>query len=143
MDCQIREGSGAKFALLVHKKVIWLPIEPNQMKPIALLALLTALSLVLPAQNINKLVREKQVEKTIRALASDDMRGRSALVPEDINRAASFIEKQFRKAGLKPMEGLTGYRQEFQKIKLGTTSLKVVASGEQIPEDRLILSSNA
>lgn len=143
MDCQIREGSGAKFALLVHKKVIWLPIEPNQMKPIALLALLTALSLVLPAQNINKLVREKQVEKTIRALASDDMRGRSALVPEDINRAASFIEKQFRKAGLKPMEGLTGYRQEFQKIKLGTTSLKVVASGEQIPEDRLILSSKA
>ncbi|MEQ9412689.1 MAG: M20/M25/M40 family metallo-hydrolase [Cyclobacteriaceae bacterium] len=100
-------------------------------------------SFSLLAQDVNKLIKEKQVAKIISTLASDDMRGRSAMSPEDINKAGAFIEKQFKKAGLETMEGLSGYRQEFQKVKLTRTSLDVIVAGNKINEDRLILSSGA
>ncbi|MGB4972363.1 MAG: M20/M25/M40 family metallo-hydrolase [Cyclobacteriaceae bacterium] len=114
------------------------------MKPIFyLIIVLTLLTNALLAQDVNKLIKEKQVAKIIGTLASDKMRGRSALVPEDINKAGAFIEKHFKKAGLQPMQGLSGYRQEFQKVKLSRTSLEVIVAGATISEDRLILSSGA
>jgi hypothetical protein len=114
------------------------------MKRISYLILLLAiLTQPLLAQDVNKLIKEKQVSKIIGTLASDKMRGRSALSPEDINKAGAFIEKQFKKAGLQTMEGLSGYRQEFQKVKLSRTSLEVIVNGKTIGDDRLILSSGA
>ncbi|MBX2942370.1 MAG: M20/M25/M40 family metallo-hydrolase [Cyclobacteriaceae bacterium] len=114
------------------------------MKRIPYLILLAViLSQPLLAQDVNKLIKEKQVSKIINTLASDNMRGRSALVPEDIDKAGAFIEKQFKKAGLITMQGLSGYRQDFQKIKLSRTSLEVIVAGNKIPEDRLLLSSGA
>lgn len=114
------------------------------MKRIPILILIVGLlSHPLFAQDVNKLIKEKQVARIINTLASDDMRGRSALIPEDINKAGDFIEKQFKKAGLQPLQGLSGYRQEFQKMKLSRTSLKVIVAGTTIPDDRLILSSGA
>lgn len=114
------------------------------MKRIPYLILLAViLSQPLLAQDVNKLIKEKQVSKIINTLASDNMRGRSALVPEDIDKAGAFIEKQFKKAGLITMQGLSGYRQEFQKVKLSRTSLEVIVAGTTISEDRLILSSGA
>ncbi|HNP08202.1 MAG TPA: M20/M25/M40 family metallo-hydrolase [Cyclobacteriaceae bacterium] len=114
------------------------------MKRIPILILIVGLlSHPLFAQDVNKLIKEKQVARIINTLASDDMRGRSALVPEDINKAGDFIEKQFKKAGLQPLQGLSGYRQEFQKMKLSRTSLKVIVAGTTISDDRLILSSGA
>lgn len=108
-----------------------------------LILLITVLTHPLLAQDVNKLIKEKQVSKIINTLAADDMRGRSALSPEDINKAGAFIEKEFKKAGLQTMEGLDGYRQEFRKIKLSRTSLEVIIAGKAITEDRLILSSGA
>lgn len=114
------------------------------MKRIPILILIVGLlSHPLFAQDVNKLIKEKQVARIINTLASDDMRGRSALVPEDINKAGDFIEKQFKKAGLQPLQGLSGYRQEFQKMKLNRTKLEVIVAGTTIPDDRLILSSGA
>ncbi|MEQ8423234.1 MAG: M20/M25/M40 family metallo-hydrolase, partial [Cyclobacteriaceae bacterium] len=69
------------------------------------------------------------------------MRGRSALVPEDIDKAASFIEKEFKKAGLKPLNGSAGFRQEFQKVKIMLESIEVVAIDEVISSDKIIMSS--
>lgn len=119
-------------------------MKPDPMKRISSLILLFTLSSALVlAQDVNKLIKEKQVSKIIGTLASDKMRGRSALVPDDINKAGGFIEKQFKKAGLQPLQGLNGYRQEFQKIKLSRTSLEVIVNGETINEGRLLLSSGA
>ena len=81
--------------------------------------------------------------KIINTLAADEMRGRSALSPADINKAASFIEGEFKKAGLQPLSGLSGFRQEFQKEKLSLVSLEVIADGASIALDRLLLSSDA
>lgn len=93
------------------------------------------------AQQVNKYIKEKRITKIISALASDEMRGRSATSPQDIERAATFVEKQFKKAGLQPMEGLAGYRQEFPKKRVALEDLKVTLDGEAIPEERLLLVS--
>lgn len=106
-----------------------------------LLILLIQFSISSSAQDVNKYIKEKEVTKIIKTLASDDMRGRSALSPADINKAADFIETQFKKAGLKPLDGASGYRQEFQKVKLSRTSLDVVVNGQPVNHDRLLLSS--
>ena len=71
------------------------------------------------------------------------MRGRSALSPADINKAAAFIESEFKKAGLQPLAGSSGYRQEFKKEKLTLINLDVIVEGQSISADRLILSADA
>ncbi|MEQ8303562.1 MAG: M20/M25/M40 family metallo-hydrolase [Cyclobacteriaceae bacterium] len=93
------------------------------------------------AQQINKYIKEKRITKIISTLASDEMRGRSATSPQDIEKAATFVEKQFKKAGLQPMEGLAGYRQEFPKKRVALEDLEVTLDGEAIPEERLLLVS--
>lgn len=117
-------------------------MKPLTMKPFTLLIflLITTIHVIL-AQDVEKHIKQKQVTSIINTLADDDMRGRSAMSPADINKAASFIEKQFKKAGLQPMPGLTGYRQEFHKVKVSRISMEVIADGKPVTEDRLILSS--
>lgn len=66
-----------------------------------LILLITVLTHPLLAQDVNKLIKEKQVSKIINTLAADDMRGRSALSPEDINKAGAFIEKEFKRQACK------------------------------------------
>ncbi len=113
-------------------KLIYLPIT-----------FLFVLPSIVVAQNVNKHIKEKKVSKIIQTLSSDEMRGRSALVPEDINIASAFIEKEFKKIGLQPLNGLNSYRQEFQKIKLLRKNLVAVINGQAIPEEQIILSSDS
>lgn len=113
------------------------------MRGIAILIGCFLLTISLQGQPVNKYIKEKQVAKIINKLAADDMRGRSALSPADINRAAAFIESEFKKAGLQPLAGATGYRQEFQKEKLSLVNLEVIVDGKTIPKDRMILSSDS
>jgi len=119
------------------------PYPVVHMKKLVTILLFAVFVFTSKAQNVNKLIKEKNVSKIIHTLASDEMRGRSALAPQDINKAADFIEKQFKKAGLSPLPGLTGYRQEFQKVKLTLTNLDVIIAGKRIPQDYLLLSSKA
>src|SRR5689334_1600794 len=67
------------------------------------------------AQNVEKDITEKSVQRVISTLAADDMLGRSARVPEQIEKAAVFLDNEFKSIGLEPLKGLTGYRQEFIK----------------------------
>lgn len=113
------------------------------MKVFFFLSVFVLSAFVLVAQPTEKYIKEKHVSKIIKALASDEMRGRSALVPDDINQAAIFIEREFKKAGLTPLVGATSFRQEFQKLKLTRTNLEVISAGMTIPADRLMLSSQA
>ena len=93
------------------------------------------------AQRENKYILEKEVSKIVRALASDRMRGRSALVAEDIDRAAVYIEKGFSKAKLRPLPGQKSFRQHFMKQRVTRLTLEVNMDGTPIDESRLILSS--
>lgn len=93
------------------------------------------------AQPENKYVRKKDISKVLATLASDKMRGRSALNAEDIDRAATYIESQFRRAKLQMPPGQNSYRQQFQKKKITRLSLAVIIDGIPVEENRLILVS--
>lgn len=63
-------------------------------------------------QSGNNTISATEAERLVAALSSDDMQGRKAGTP-GIEKAASLIEAEFKAAGLQPMQGLPGFRQEF------------------------------
>jgi hypothetical protein len=62
------------------------------------------------AQQINRIINAKQVERIERILSADDMQGRKPFTP-GIDKAAEFISDEFKKAGIQPVNG--SFFQEF------------------------------
>ena len=95
-------------------------------------------------QKVEKYITEKSVTRVIKTLASDDMMGRPSARPEFIDKAAAFIEAEFKKIGLEPLKGLTGYRQEFVKERIRPQTLQVSLDGKIIsPDDAVLISEKA
>jgi len=90
---------------------------------------------------VDKYIKEKDVTRIIKTLSADDMMGRSATDAKSIFKAASFIEKEFKKIGLTYMTGLTSYRQEFQKQRVSPGSIEVIIDGDKISKDNIIFIS--
>ncbi|MBK5280164.1 MAG: M20/M25/M40 family metallo-hydrolase [Bacteroidia bacterium] len=93
------------------------------------------------AQKANKLIKEKNVARIIKTLSADDMMGRSARKPEQIEKATLFIENEFKKIGLQPLSGQTSFRQEFIKEQISPIKLDVTLDGEKVAIENLILVS--
>src|SRR5688572_29704915 len=113
--------------------------QNRKMKKLILsLCCIAVLSTVL-AQKENKLIKAENVSRVIKTLSADDMMGRPADNPQAIEKATVFIENEFKEIGLKPLKGLTGYRQEFTKERISPDKLNVVINGETIPSDKTLL----
>ncbi|MCW5910655.1 MAG: M20/M25/M40 family metallo-hydrolase [Cyclobacteriaceae bacterium] len=108
------------------------------MKKIILL-LFAGASLLGHAQPVNKHIKEENVARVIKTLAADDMMGRSATRPEHIDKAAAFIESEFKSIGLTPLKGLKGFRQEFKKDMIVPQTLEVVINDQKIPSENTLL----
>lgn len=67
------------------------------------------------AQQIDKVINAKEVERIERTLSSDEMQGRRTFTP-GIDKAADFIAAEFRKSGLQPVNG-TSYFQDFKMVR--------------------------
>jgi hypothetical protein len=83
------------------------------------------------AQDIDKIISKDYVDNLIKTLSSDDMQGRATFSP-GIDKAATFIETEFKKIGLQPLKGATGYRQTFYKYQLKPVSAEVSIDGKAI-----------
>jgi hypothetical protein len=95
------------------------------------------------SQDVNKLIKQNEVEQTIKALAADDMQGRGLFTP-GIEKAAQYIEKEFKEAGLKPLPMNNGYRQNFTLIKSTPVKTSVIINGDSVAaENRIIVSGGA
>lgn len=106
---------------------------------------LVLLAFVLPhllfGQKIDKLISERDVSRLIQALSADDMLGRSATDSTGIERAAAFIENEFRTIGLKPFFGVNTFRQSFEKQRISLSSFDVRVDNQPIaPENLLVIS---
>ncbi len=113
------------------------------MQKLKIILLLFFFSHQIVAQKINKIINQKDVERIIKTLSADDMRGRSAMKPEEIGKATIFIENEFKAIGLKPLNGLTSFRQVFEKGQIGNISTEVTIEGEKIlPENTIFISDN-
>jgi hypothetical protein len=110
------------------------------MRIITLILLLAALRL--PAQGIDRIFNPYAVKEVETALASDEMRGRATFTP-DIERAADYIETQFRQAGLQTWNGSSSYRQPFSMIQSKLVSLSGTVDGNDISADNAIVISSA
>ncbi|MDQ8003827.1 MAG: M20/M25/M40 family metallo-hydrolase [Pedobacter sp.] len=102
---------------------------------------LAVASLTANAQNIDKIITKDYVDHLIKTLASDDMQGRRTFTP-GIEKAATFIEKEFTAIGLKPLDGQTGYRQTFYKYQLKPVSTKVTIDGQVIADENVLVYGN-
>lgn len=102
---------------------------------------LAVASLTANAQNIDKIITKDYVDHLIKTLASDDMQGRRTFTP-GIEKAATFIEKEFTAIGLKPLDGQTGYRQTFYKYQLKPAATKVTIDGQTIADENILVYGN-
>lgn len=90
------------------------------------------------AQDINKIITKDYVDHLIKTLASDEMQGRRTFTP-GIDKAATFIENEFKQIGLKPLTGETGFRQTFYKYQLKASAASVTIDGQKVPDENVLV----
>jgi len=112
------------------------------MKKITIIIALVALTFQGFGQKVDKLIKQKDVERIIKTLSADDMQGRATFTP-GIEKAAQFIESEYKKTGLLPMAGNTGYRQNFSMIRTSLVKSSVNINGVKIPADSVAILSSA
>jgi hypothetical protein len=110
-------------------------------KFIAVISLLT-LSAGSFAQDVDKMIKQDDVERIIKTLSADDMQGRATFTP-GIEKAAQFIENEYKQIGLKPMEGNTDYRQNFTMIKTAPVKTEVSINGTVVSPDNVAATGSA
>jgi hypothetical protein len=108
---------------------------------IAIAALALAPSLGF-CQDVNKLIKQDDVERVIKTLSADDMQGRAPFT-SGIEKAASFIEGEFKQAGLSPLKGSTGFRQSFTMVRTSPVSSKVSINGTDVPSNKIAINASA
>ena len=109
------------------------------MKKIFSFAVASFFTLQLSAQNIDKIITREYADHLIKTLSSDEMQGRATFSP-GIDKAATFIESEFKKIGLKPLTGATGFRQTFYKYQIKKLSSSVKIDGKEIDPASVMVS---
>src|SRR5262245_61303330 len=100
-------------SLLIVKRNLYFSRKNYSIQMKKMVLALVLCSFTAYAQKTDKYIKEDNVKRIISALASDEMKGRSAMDYASIDKAALLIEKEFKAIGLKPLPGLKSFRQEF------------------------------
>jgi len=82
------------------------------------------------------------VEAVEQSLAADSMRGRAVFTP-DIERAADYIESQFRASGLQTWNSSSSYRQPFIMIRPKLIAVHGTLDGTALNTDNTVVISSA
>ncbi|VTP86131.1 M28 family metallopeptidase [Sphingobacterium daejeonense] len=106
----------------------------NQLLSLLFIALLSNFSIAQETQITNT----ENISRILNTLASDDMRGRSALNINDIGKAADFIANEFKEIGLKPYAEET-FRQSFIVERSKVTEQNVKFGKKNLPEDEFLI----
>jgi Zn-dependent M28 family amino/carboxypeptidase len=109
------------------------------MKKIFLFTLAAMAGLQLQAQNIDKIITREYTDHLIKTLSGDEMQGRGTFTP-GIDKAATFIESEFKKIGLQPLAGEKGFRQTFYKYQVANVSKSIKIDGSEISSENVILA---
>ena len=101
---------------------------------LVLIALLSASAVT--AQQIDKIINAKEVERIEWTLSSDEMQGRRTFSP-GIDKAALFIADEFKKAGLVPVNG-SSYFQEFKMVRTKFVSASGTLNGNAVDGKNIV-----
>jgi Peptidase family M28 len=114
----------------------------NNMKKFFLTGLLISITSFLLAQNIDKIINAREVDRIENKLASDEMRGRKTFTP-DIDRAADFIVSEFKTIGLQTWNNNGSYRQDFSMISLKLLSSSCTFDNKEVdPKNVVVITSS-
>ncbi len=97
-----------------------------------LVGLLAGASLPAAAQHVSK----GTVKRVLSTLAADDMQGRATGQPGNL-KAAEFLAAEFKRIGLQPLPGATGFMQEFPAYESALTSAQATLNGVALPADQV------
>lgn len=86
-------------------------------------------------------INSEQVKKHLYTLASDTMEGRK-VGTEGIEKAAQYIESEFKKLGLKPFQGAKDYRQTFSKGGMELSNIIGVLEGSSKKKEWVVVSAH-
>ncbi len=112
------------------------------MKKIISAIALATVSFYTFGQDVNKLIRQDDVERVIKTLSADDMQGRATFTP-GIEKAARFIEGEYKQIGLLPLAGDEGFRQNFTMTRVTAVKTVVEINGKLISADSVFASTSA
>jgi Zn-dependent M28 family amino/carboxypeptidase len=106
----------------------------------------TSLTLFSFGQDVDKLIKQDEVQRIITTLAADDMQGRKTFTP-GIEKAAKFIEGEFKKIGLEPLPGNADFRQQVTDVrsappKQALFNVVGVIPGKSKPEEFVLFSAH-
>lgn len=94
-------------------------------------------------QDVDKLINRDEVYRIIKTLSADDMQGRATFTP-GIEKAARFIEGEYKNIGLTPMVGNDGYRQNFNMYRSRITGTTATIDGQPVaPEGVAVMSGRS
>lgn len=91
---------------------------------------------------VNNLITQNDVARIIKTLSADDMQGRAPFTP-GIEKAAQFIENEYKQIGLQPMANNTSYRQNFTLMQSSVLKLQASINGVDVPAEHIIAVSGA
>jgi hypothetical protein len=107
------------------------------MKKLFFTGLLVATTSFLFAQKFDAIINAKEADRVERTLSSDEMRGRRTFTP-DIDKAADFIESEFKAIGLEKLNNIGSYRQEFALVRPKFISASATFDGVNIEQKNII-----
>jgi hypothetical protein len=88
-------------------------------------------------QKPEKLIKEADVARLIKTLSSDEMEGRGTFTP-GIDKAAKFIENEFKLIGLKPLDGDNDFRQDFNVKRIKAGEVNATINGKIIDQQNVL-----
>jgi len=88
------------------------------------------------AQNIDKIINAKEVERIEKILSADDMQGRKTFTP-GIDKAADFIAGEFTKSKLQFLGKGKSYFQEFDMIKAKAVDVKGMLDSDSLTTNNI------
>src|SRR5688572_27248346 len=85
-------------------------------------------------------ITEAEVSRIVKTLSADDMQGRGTFTP-GIEKASNFIQAEFKKAGLKPLPGMTDFNQAFSVFKITPSSQTASLNGTPLAPESVFAST--
>ncbi|TXK28424.1 M20/M25/M40 family metallo-hydrolase [Pontibacter qinzhouensis] len=101
------------------------------------------IGLSVQAQKLS-VISQKETTRLISTLSADDMQGRATFTP-GIEKAADFIQQEFRKTGLKPLADNSNpkdFRQTFKLYRLTPGIPQLEADGEHFQAEALFFNTS-
>lgn len=111
-------------------------------KKLAAFAICVSITMPTFAYTSPEIISLEQVVEDVSYLASDDLNGRSNF-SDDIHKAANYIAKRFKEAGLTPAIGNNGFYQEYTVKRFVPQSLELRINGKLIEKEKLAFASTA